>query len=280
MRPSFKAFSCLVIAISVWLIANQARSRIKSTFIGEKIIELKTRRIQSELLDLKDHPLAGEYYAGDGLGFNLRLLVGAKEGFVLTSSGCVYLDRNIGSTSFKNDHLTLSSAFPADSSFPSELISVPWGPRHYLVPPTEMESFCEAVNKGREPRCNPHGSFLLREGDEKLRANSFPQVPQEYRQLLLKHKIDGTIVTIGGVTNRSSIDGIGFTDTRVTIDAGILDGLRNGMILYVAAPYRSDDSVEIISVGRDRSEAVVTQNGRPDEKPSVGWLTSTKPSRF
>jgi hypothetical protein len=269
----------LVVIVGFWTGVNEVRLRLKSTPLGKKIVGLEVSRTCRELLDLANHPWAGDYYAGDGLGDN-RTLALAKEHFVFTSSGCVHFDRNVGSVAEKDGHVVLTCTFHADPRYPKELIVVRWSDRHYLVPLTEMKSFCDAVNRGREPRTEVHGSFLLRKGDEKLRANGFPEAPPEYRNVLLKHRVDATIVEISGVTNRPSVNGVGFTDTHVVIDAGTSDGIKVGMVLYVVRPSRSEDSVEIVAASATRSEGVVIQNGRPDEAPMIGWEISTKPWQF
>jgi hypothetical protein len=143
-----------------------------------------------------------------------------------------------------------------------------------------MQEFCDSVNRGREPRNMPGGAFFLRRGDEAKRVNGFPAVPEEFKKLLIKHRIDGDIVETGAQTNRSNVNGIGFTDTKVAIDVGTNDGVRVGRVFYVITPFRNDDSVEITAVSSNRCEGFVIQNGIGEPPPSVGWKVSTKPWRW
>lgn len=270
----------MVLAIAgFWFGVNQIRLRIKWTRVGEKVIGMRADRIKSTLPNLTNHPWAGEYCAGDGLGDNRRLLLTTTE-FMLTESGCVRFNKHVGSVSQENGILSLDYTFAAEPSATRELFPVRWGARHYLIGTNEIEAFCDAVNRGHEPRKRTGGSFYLRRGDEQLRENGFPDVPAQYRKLLLKHRVDGEVVSIGGVTNRPSVNGIGFTDTKVVIDAGTNDGIRAGMVFYVVRPFRSDDSVEITDVSPARCEGVVIQNGTPDVAPAIGWQISTKPFLF
>jgi len=258
----------------------RAQSNEGLTRAAEEAGEAKTIAIKREIETQPDHAWAGDYYAGDGLGSNIRIVIAPHEGFVFEEHGCLGVyDRNLGSVSEKDGRLTFAFRFTpgARSSIAKEVVPVRWGKRRYLVPVDEMREFCGAVNRGREPRNDAHGLFLLRDGDEKFRVNAFPEVPPEFRKLLTKHRIDGEVVELARITKRASTDDAGFMDTAVAMDIGTQDGVRVGMILYVVRPYRSADSVEILSTETNRCEGIVTQNVRKEQRPQVGWKVSTKP---
>lgn len=49
----------------------------------------RTQSIKAELKDMGEHPWAGEYYEGDGLGTKIALLIAPKNGFVYKWHGGV-----------------------------------------------------------------------------------------------------------------------------------------------------------------------------------------------
>jgi len=57
------------------------------------------------------------------------------------------------------------------------MVLVPWSQRHYLIPADDVLGFANQINAEREPRETPHGSFLLRRGDEKKAAPGQPTLP-------------------------------------------------------------------------------------------------------
>ncbi len=125
-----------------------------------------------------DHPWAGEYYFGDGLGVNITLLV-APSGYVYVWRGCmgVYGER-VGTLAVQDRRLRLAATPPPDASTPglaAELLIVPWGQRTYLLDPAERDEFRRDAD---EPRSGVHGSYLLREGDEARATWGEPQIPE------------------------------------------------------------------------------------------------------
>ena len=157
-----------------------------------------------------------------------------------------------------------------------EFIPIRWGNRMYLVPTKEIVGFCNEVNSGSEPRKELHGRYLLRRGDEKRQATGDPAVPAEYQSYLLKRPIEAEITKIGKVVTRPSKADFKFKDTTVTINAGKKHGLQSGMELYVTAPDRLVERVEIASVVDAESQGVITQIGEDEPAPKVGWKLSTR----
>jgi hypothetical protein len=281
-RQAFIVFAILGAIAVFWFGVGSVAANLKLTGLGEKAASWKIGRIQREVTKLRDHLWAGNYYKGDGLGSNVTLDIGPENGFVFQEHGCVGVyDRNMGSISESDGMLKLGFAFSRSkrSVVPAELIPVRWGERAYLISPDEMPKFCDSVNRGREPRNDVHGEFLLRRGDENKRVNAFPGVPPEFRKLLLKHRIDGDIITVGA-TNHQTLNGNAFVDTKVVIDAGTHDGVRVGMVFYVVGPSRNDDSVEITLVSDKQCEGTLFQRGHDDLAPNLGWKVSTKPWNF
>src|SRR6202011_2040227 len=81
----------------------------------------------------------------------------------------------------------------ADRSIPAVLWPVRWGPRLYLVGNNEMLDFCNRINQGAEPRSEARGLVLLRQKDWKRSAVGVPDLPGDWRHLLLLKPVRGRI---------------------------------------------------------------------------------------
>ncbi|ODT98705.1 MAG: hypothetical protein ABS79_05450 [Planctomycetes bacterium SCN 63-9] len=118
--------------------------------------------------------------------------------------------------SFIVDLSEMASEFRSRSRT-SEFIPVRWGKRLYLVPEGEGSSFCNRINLGLESRF-PAYSFYLREGKGEQEIRAFPEIPRQWRSMLLKTPIRGKIIDVmaGG---------------RARIDLGTEHGVWVGMNL-------------------------------------------------
>jgi hypothetical protein len=247
---------------------------------AEKTADRLRQEISAEIASLKDHPWAGKYYEGDGLGVNVSLAIAPKSGYVFEWHGCMGLyDRNYGTAQWKDGEIQLSFTFKNErkgfQGIAEKLIPVAWGPRKYLIPADSVIEFCNEVNEGREPRRGMHGMCLLRDGDEKKKVDGLPDVPKEYQPYLLKERIRAAIVAVG----KSVVDSGGGLDERttaVTVNVGKKGGILSGMVLYVIEPSTGVDSVKITKVEDDKSEGVLSQIGKDEPVPSVGWKLSTR----
>jgi len=190
----------LFFSMALLVVANPSYAAEKSKMSpgAESGADRLRKNIASELKALPDHPWAGEYYAGDGLGVNMSLSIAPKSGFVFEWHGCLGLyDRNYGAVTSANDHLHLSFTFEnvrkGFQGIAPELLSVPWGERRYLVPASDIVGFCNQVNEGSEPRGGVHGVYLLRKGDEKKPASGLPKVPKEFQVYLVSKPIQADV---------------------------------------------------------------------------------------
>lgn len=160
------------------------RSRLAAL---EHEVELRGRRIHDELLALGDHPWAGSYYVGDGLGMNVGFGLAPQSGVVFTWHGCMGLyDANHGTAASDGDgRIRLEWENDPEEYVrfePSALVVVPWGAEVFLVEPDDMAKFCRRVAAGGEPH-----HLRRRHGDEDERWRppaGVPEVPEEYRHLL------------------------------------------------------------------------------------------------
>lgn len=273
------------IAVALLVCASFAlaeeRDEAKYTETAEKTAKQLQERIQAAATALTNHPWAGQYYCGDGLGVNVSLLLAPGAGYVFEWHGCLGLyDRNYGSVTETNSRIRLSFTFKNErkgfQGIAEEFIPVAWGERRYLIPSDDVVGFCNNVNEGTEPRDAPHGFYLLRRGDEKKAASGFPIVPEQYRPYLLAKPITAEIISINSVTTRPSVCDWKFKDTTVTLDAGTDKGLREGMEMQVVKPGNLVESVRITKVQDSTSQAVMTQAGEEESGPKTGWQLSTR----
>jgi len=133
-------------------------------------VKVKFDEIEKEIASLEDHPWAGLYYQGAGLGANLTLAIAPKSGFAFTWYGCLGLyDQNYGEITEEDGRLKFSFALENAENqtfgIPAEFLPVPWGERLYLIPPDEMIEFSNEINSRREPRNEAFGQFFMRVGD-------------------------------------------------------------------------------------------------------------------
>jgi hypothetical protein len=238
--------------------------------------------IRAELKALGDHPWAGEYYEGDGMGVNVSLMLAPKAGYLFEWHGCMGLyDRNYGKITDSNGRLRLSFTFRnvrrGFQGIAPEFNPVAWGERKYLIPADGVVGFCNAVNDGSEPRTRDHGFFLLRRGDAARPVTGPPAVPEQFRTYLRdKTPIEAHIVAVGAPTTRPSLGDWKFKDTPVTLDVGTKNGLLPGMQLYVTEPRDLVENVTVTKVEADTSTGVMTQIGEEEAGPKVGWRLSTR----
>lgn len=225
--------------------------------------------ICGEIASLQNHPWAGEYYSGDGLGVNISLAVAPRFGYLSEWRGCLGLyDRNYGPVACTNGRLQLTFRLPKRESsggIADELIPVHWGPRQYLVAPNEMVEFCNAVNGGIEPRSDMHGLYLLRRGDEAKAATGFPAVPDEFKDYLLAHPVEAEIVDIGKRTDDKTI---------IILNRGKQHGLLPGMELHLTN--ERVESAIVTHVENERSMATMAPLFGEDPAPPIHWKLSTR----
>lgn len=275
---------CLWAALAACAISILAQEREDPKFSSKAESRAKrlSQEIRQEIGQLKQHEWAGEYYEGDGLGENVLLLIAPKHGYVFGWHGCMGLyDRNYGGVTVTNGKLQLSFTFTNKPDgfvgIAGEFLPIRWGERMYLVPTNEIIGFCNEVNSGSEPRTEPHGSYLLRCGDEKRPATGDPAIPAEYHACLLKRPIEAEIIKIGKVVTRPSKADFKFEDTTVTLNAGKKQKLQPGMELYVTVPDRLVETVKIVSVTDSESEGVIIHVEGDNPRPKAGWKVSTRP---
>lgn len=158
----------------------------------------------------------GKYFCGDGLGFNQSLEIKFDGHYEYALQGCLgKYSKHIGRIKLEeNGSVVLDGKGLAE---PKILKPIRWGSRLYLMEPSHYLEFCNDINEKLEPRKDEHGSAFLRAGDEKKVVSGLPEVPTEWLNHLLKHRVEGKIIQVFGQT--------------ATINVGSLSGLRPGMRL-------------------------------------------------
>jgi hypothetical protein len=289
-RPTLA--SGVALAVAACIVSGQDSSKArrraeeKFTSTAEADWEARLAAIKKEICALGNHPWAGTYYYGDGLGVNASLTLAPKSGFVFTWEGCLGVyDRNFGDI-IQTDRGSLKLGLMFENSqkgfqgVAEELVPIAWGQRHYLIRFDGVPAFCNAVNSGSEPRGDMHGFYYLRQGDHEKRVKGPPELPEQYQAYLLKEPIDAEVVAVKDTTIEEGIGGWTFHKTEVTLNVGRSTGVLPGMSFHV---YEPEDiltrcGATILAVDEHSSTALIDQPSTDKVKPTspaVGWKLTT-----
>jgi len=191
--------------------------------------------VEKEIAALGEHPWAGSYYLGDGLGMNVKLSIAPTAGVAATWMGCLGMyGSNEGIVEPQSDgSLQLVLNRPNKQGFggfDEHLQPVRWGERHYLIPVDALEAFVSAVNLGDEPRSRVHGEYALRIGDEEKPVDGLPELPAAVRAHLRSEPllIRPSAVSVDKTSDR---DGWCEKTYRVQLPYGSADGIAVGVRL-------------------------------------------------
>jgi len=280
MKRLFHSVLLLLAAASA---AQQSPGDARHSEEARQTAKARRAEIRSALETLGSHEWAGDYYAGDGMGVNQSLILAPGMGYVFEWHGCLGdYDRNHGEVTSEGRTLRLTFMFENKRTgfrgLAPELVAIPWGPRCYLVPADDIVGFCNDVNAGTEPRADPHGSYLLRRGDELKEVSGDPELPVGYRDHLLKQAVETSVREAGTPTLRQGLADSVFRDTPLILDAGSEQGLKPGMRLYVVDPPGLVLSVRLTQVEATASTALAVEV-QPGNRagPQAGWRLSTRP---
>lgn len=250
----------------------------------DEAAEAQRKRIQQETATLKQHPWAGDYYEGDGLGANIRISLAPEAGIAATWHGCLGLyGANRGKVVQRDGVLRFEYEQPNQEGFggfPDALRPVRWGERRYLISETKLIDFVNAINHGFEPRDQVHGMYLLADGDEKRPVAGLPELPGPMLDLIRRRPLEVRVVSVDAAEKRKSKTGsdCGF-HYRMTLDGGARDGLAPGVELKVIGQTHVWDDVTV----RTAADATATAEmgiwsvdcTRPKSAPVAGWRLST-----
>ncbi len=125
--------------------------------------------------------IAGEYYLGRGLGFNLRLTLNPDGTFSSTWQGCLGTYAEVIGRAFLRDgELVLepsSKEGEMEKGWDTPFLPVRWGERQYLIPANRIFDFANQIHRGNEPRTSSFGDVYLREGDWDKPVTGEPDLP-------------------------------------------------------------------------------------------------------
>ncbi len=274
-----------IVAVPVMIGVSSAQDAERGGAGGppdEAATEQRRKRIRQEIATLKQHPWAGDYYEGDGLGANISITLAPQTGIAATWHGCMGLyGANRGKVAERNGELRFEYEHPNTpgfGGFPDTVRPVRWGGRRYMIPEQKMMAFVNAINHGFEPRDRVHGMFLLAEGDEKMRVAGLPELPKPMRDLIRREPIEVRIVSVDAVEKRKADTDCGFS-YRMTLDRGAKDGLAPGIELKVTQQPHVWDIVTVKTVADDTASADMAiwfdDCTHPKTVPVAGWRLTT-----
>jgi hypothetical protein len=166
---------------------------------------------------------AGEYNRSFGMGSS-TLTILADGRYAWSEFSCYSGHAEYGYARMADGALTLlpipherdkSDPLPRDGFYP-----VRWGGRLLVVPSSEMQGFCHAVNEGSEPAREQLGDFFLRSADSANDVEGLPAVPKQWAGDLLAIPITGKVVAAS-------------EGWEGKVDLGLQDGIKEGMRLKV-----------------------------------------------
>jgi hypothetical protein len=211
---------------------------ILATNFFSEVEDAPTDQGKTDNLQVSLESLRGEYYRGDGLGYNTTLTIESNGRFSYKSRADVgYRHERQGTVEFIEGTLifTVEKAIPpiAQSFFPHpKLRPVVWGRRCYLLEEREFSDFCNAVNLGLEPRDEVHGWFYVRliQTDRSRAGDALPDIdgkiegvpelPSTWRTFLIDKPLQGEVTEV-------------LKEKRATVNIGSEEGLKEGMRLMV-----------------------------------------------
>ena len=103
---------------------------------------------KAEIASLPGHPWAGEYFAGDGLGMNLRLWLAPRTGAAFQWHGCLGLyEQNFGTVESNGPYLSIDWKIENDDPYVTDTryVVTPFRNSIFLVPAHDVHRFCLAA---------------------------------------------------------------------------------------------------------------------------------------
>lgn len=210
---------------------------------------------------LSSAQVAATYYQGDGLGMNWTLDLRKDGSFSFEWKGCLgTYDAKLGHWALEEGlvrlHVEEQQKEAMSPSISPVLEPVPWGRRMYLIDPSAIREFSDAINDGTEPRSEAHGLTLLRSEDWRLAVSGAPSIPAPFVSLLLNTPIRGSVTRL-------------LPNGSVRINRGAKHGVRVGLVFH----YQGPDFIayRVTSVSPITAQAILVY---PDTKPRRGSVST------
>ncbi len=281
---------CLLIILSIPTHVDAGEKLDRKEVIRET--ERRTEMISAELRRMpahgRTHHWAGFYTSGPTFHGHSVLLVAPESGFAYTHpAGLGKLVAYGELQEEKVGVITLVHETPQRNKSRifdhKKFVVVKWEGLRYLVPAKNMNSFCSDVNKNLIYPERPRGFFVEFRMDYK-RPSGKPYVPREFRHLLLKGPIVGSITQVRSITPESgTVPGHPCLKAIATLDIGTADGVDVGMKLIrehdtffldrtratvlTATPHQC--SVEILHYQNPA-------DAKAENEPAIGWIFKSR----
>lgn len=210
--------------------------------------------------------VSGEYYSGDGRGFNCYLTLQPWGRFQIEMKGCLgTYHTESGSYSFNGTTITLRKWLGTFSRYGASakgcLLPLRWGGRLYLVPESGMIDFCNRVNRGWEPRHMPYGREYIRKNDWDRPVLGPPTIPDAWRPYLLRTPLRVTVKRL--LDKREAV-----------IDRGSAAGILPDLV-FTSKPKARLGSYKVVRVRHSEAD-ICPEYSFLDQGPVVGMELSTK----
>jgi hypothetical protein len=276
------SFSFALAVIGIYLENDRIETetgRASSLFTIRTSSERRADRIEAELdRPGMDRSWAGRYYSGDGLGFNMSLLIAPDAGYVFTrfGDGGPWSESEDGSFGVRDG--VVYSHRSDEHILQHGLRPVRWGRRFYMIPVDELVDFANEINYGFEPRSDVQGAFLLRNGAEKLVTSGFPELPAEASAYLRARPLDARITAVGGDLTLWTDFGSGIVFIRHETTVLMNVGRRQGALPGLALHPRSESAYgkALIVHANENSSVAVFRRDDYFPPPARGWEMSTR----
>jgi len=236
---------------------------------SESAIRARRERIEAEITQLGSmHPWAGTYYRGDGLGCNNLLTIAPREGYQFTNHGCLGLyDADHGSATLSDGRLVLWASVLSSPLQRREFVVVDWGSRRYLLEPSQLLDFVNAVNQDTRESYRTglleDRSFYLRIADREKELEGKPALPPEYARLLLADRIEGHVSAV--------------KDQHVDLDLGLDRGVFEGMkLILLGEGDKGYGTVVVSEVAAHSSVGLVNYMDSFSPPVAVGWIAVSR----
>ena len=255
-----------------WKILSEKYDRLLAA--EEPRMRARRQEIREELKRMGANGWAGEHRFRCPCGATAELLLAPHAGYVWAGS----CERNHGEIAeVTEDRIVLSPvlkwrpADPCECPEPTELVRVHWGGEELLVRPEDMFDWCQDVNAG------PDEFELV--GGLNPRWKVLPEVPEQYRQFVLREPIKANLVEVCLVLVRPGEEKYSpyadFYRVQQTLPVGTRDGVFKGLWFY-ASDGTSNRGV-VLEVDETSCIAVVWYVGGDEiELPTVGTEYSTR----
>jgi hypothetical protein len=242
-------------------------------------VESRIAAIKAELTAFEDHPWAGEYYAGDGLGMNLRLWIAPKTGVAYQWHGCLGLyEQNLGTVVASANQLTLAWDRKLDDPYVTDTkwLAIPWRTRVFLVPTISVHQFCIAA---RDKTLLPMMA-LQSQGPTDRILTERPQLPPGFEKYLDLAPIQMRLLTAGKPIREKLSKTMDAQTQEVTVDAGADNHVLVGMRFEAMDPKRPKSIWTITDVSPNSSKGVLEfqrKSGYPLITPNKRWRFRPSP---